>query len=1255
MAIKLRLVFTITILFLSFYGHSQHAYWKIESAHTNLEKEFSEHFAVRQGGVFTFEEALFKNELKSISSAFKGSIIVYFPNGDGELVAFNVSESAVMSPALAAKFPNIKSYAGHGLANEGLKVRFSVSHKGVQVMMVDADDNGAVFLQKIKNNTYAVYKRDHLAMATDFLCGTKSLFEKSMDGFSSKPPNRELRKFRLAVSASGEYTEFHGGTVADAMAAINATMTMVNQIYETDLGITLELVANNEDVVFTNAESDPYSGNWNAEAQSTLTSVIGAENYDIGHLFQKGPNGGNAGFVGSVCIDDRKGSAYTAGSNPEGDVFNIDFVAHEMGHQFGANHTWSFESEGTIVQAEPASGTTIMGYAGITGVNNVAPNGDNYFHYNSIVQISEYLETQNCGTIVNNPTNVGPEASDVGNFIIPKSTAFVLEGSATDANTSDILTYTWEQIDNGIITQATFGPTNPVGANFRSQKPSISPIRYFPNLASVLQGELTQTVPAINSAWETVSDVARDFNFAFTVRDNAPGGGQVDHDLVKVTVVNNAGPFQVVSQTDNEVLSAGSTQEISWDVANTEKSPVNATMVDIMLSMDGGLTFPIILAQNTPNDGSHHIVVPGEATTQARIMVKASNNIFYAVNANDFTIEASEIVLNFSELEFEVCQPDDLVIPFNYETYLGFNEEATFSIVTVPPGLDISFSPETATTTDTPVAITIADTQNLTEGNYTIRVLATTATNAQQVEFDLNIYDSDFTAITLISPTDGLVDSSTIVNLEWEADPTYTSYDVQIATDAAFTNLVATANVMTNSYLPSDLQHETTYYWRVRPKNACGDGVFGAAFNFTTISFSCESKSPDDLPLNISASGTPTITSKVVFFEDLLLSDVNVNLEIEHTFLSDLVVSLTSPAGTTVVLISSSCGDLMNIDATFDDSAPIFVCGGDPAISGVVKPLGSLSAFEGESILGEWVLQIEDNAASDGGALVNFSLEMCIEGEFRPDADKDGIFDDGEDLCLDTPPGVEVNASGCEVFRFPRNNFSFAIQSESCRNSNDGGIDITATLPIDYSITIQGTGTDITEDFTSMFSSSNLSSGRYEVCITGTDAGKQYEPHCFEIVITEPDPLGVSSKTDFEGRQLTLNLEGADLFFIELNGESIQTQAKEITLDLKNGFNNLKVSTARTCQGVYVEDLFISDRPLVYPNPFDEFTKVFLQSGLKDLTIRIFTSDGRFVKSETFADTGTETTLYFSGLPSGIYYVKFEGPNIKVSTKVIKR
>jgi subtilisin-like proprotein convertase family protein len=1255
MTTKLRLLFTITIAFLSFYGTAQTNFWKKESVPLDRQGKFAQRFDVKKGTVFNFKEDLFKNELKDISTRRKNSKIVYFPDENGNPIPFEIYESPVMSPALAAKFPSIKSYAGQGVKDRSEKIRVSVSDAGIQSMMVRANGKGNVYIQKSKKDTYVLYVRDKDSpIDIDFICDTKSLAEKSMGNSALKPVDGQiLRKFRLAVSATGEYTTYHGGTVAGAMAAINATITRVNEVFENDLGVTLELVANNDALIFTNAASDPYNGNLNTQVQNTITSIIGEANYDIGHLFQNDQNDGNAGFVGAVCVDNKKGSAYSSSQNPSGDIFDIDFVAHEMGHQFGANHTWSFESEGTQVQVEPGSGTTIMGYAGITGVNNVASQGDDYFHYVSIVQIADYLTTVSCGEVIN-LTNTPPVVGVIGDYIIPKSTAFFLEGVATDSDAGDVLTYTWEEVDDGVVTQATFGPTNPGGANFRSLKPTTDPRRYFPKLTSVLAGNLTQTLPNINSTWETVSDVERDLNFVFTVRDNAIGGGQVVSEEVNVSVVNSAGPFKVTSQSSNFSLAAGETLDVQWDVANTEKAPIFAAGVDILLSTDGGLTFPFILAQDVPNDGEHVVVVPGNPTVQGRIMVAAHDNVFYAVNAADFTIEASEIVLNFSSLDYDVCQPSDLVIPFDYETYLGFNEEVTFGVPIIPTGLDISFFPATATT-DTAVNMTVTGTGNVPEGTYTFYVQAISATRSKTVAMNLHVHDTNFTDVTLLSPANGAMDVSNRLTLEWEADPSYTIYDVQLATNASFTNIVETASVISNTYIPENLGNETTYYWRVRPKNSCGTGTYGPAFRFTTIQFSCKNEAADGLPLEISASGTPTITSKIAFYENLILADLNVNIDLDHSFLADLVISLTSPSGTTVVLVSSSCGDLANINATFDDAANNFVCGGNPAINGTVKPLGSLSSFNGESILGEWTLKITDNAPSDGGSLKAFSMDVCIEGAFRPDADKDGIFDDGDDLCLGTPEGAEVNSTGCPVYRFPNNNFSISAQSETCRNNNDGTINVTAILPLAYEISILGTGVNVSANFTNEFTLPNLSAGTYAICINGTDGAIVYEPNCFEVTIAEPRPLSVSSKISADGKRLTINLAGSDSYRIELNGVSLQTENEVFTVDLKSGSNTLKVSTGLPCQGTYEEQFFHSDQPLVYPNPFTDFLTILLGTETGEVTIGIYGLNGQYIQSTHYSGNLTEIEMELLSLPSGTYILKIDGPTIKATTKIIKK
>lgn len=1258
MVTKLRLVFSITILFLSFYATSQDAYWKDKDLKGALRKDVLERFDLKEGQAFTLNEHLFRQQLNKQSVVGKSRSIVRFPNEKGILVAYEVEEAHIFSEQLAKKYPDIKSYKGRGIENREERIRFSVSHKGIQSMITAPEKRSALFMQKVAGDSYLLYKGDeHTLKETGFICKTTAkMLEREPSLTAKLVDDQTLRRFRIAVAASGEYTIYHGGTKSDALAAINATLTRVNGIFERDLGVTLELIPTTDEVIYLDPGTDPFTGSLSSQAQNTFTSVIGEANYDVGHLFNQRENtlDGNSGFIGAVCRDNRKGSGYTTFSTPEGDAFDIDLVAHELGHQFGANHSFSHLSEGTLVQVEPASGTTIMGYAGITGVNNVLANSDDYFHYVSIVQIRDYLQTISCGEtvpLINTPPTLVP----VPDYIIPKGTAFALTGNASDTDIGNVLTYTWEQIDNGVVTQATFGPTNPSGALFRSLPPSISPTRYFPGLARVLSGDLTQTTPSIGEAWETVATAERNLNFSLTVRDNALEGGQIVSDEVLVSVINAAGPFQVTSLGTTTSLEAGQVQNITWDVAGTNLAPISAATVDILLSTDGGVTYPIVINENVPNDGSHLVVIPGVSTATARIMVKASDNIFFAVNAADFTITESEIVLNFSELDYDVCKPDDLEITFTYETYLGFSEESTFSIVSLPPGLSAVFTPTTAMDNNTEIDLSITGISSLSVGEYPLQVRATSDTITKEVELRLNVYDTNFTPVVLTSPVDGFQDASKDLLLEWEDDFQNTAYDVEIALDASFNTIIESVSVLDNSYQPTNLENDIEYFWRIKPKNDCGEGNFSAPSSFRTIQFNCSTKNTSGLPLAISSSGTPTITSRISFFEDLPLADINVALDVEHSFLADLVISLTSPAGTTVVLTSNSCGDEQDINAIFDDDASPFTCSGNPAINGTVKPLGSLSSFNGESILGEWILEIQDNAASDGGQLNLFSLEVCVEGDFRPDADGDGVFDDGDDLCPDTPIGLEVDASGCPIYRFPNENFSISLESESCRGNNDGQIQISPKTFLDYEVTITGVGVNVTQSFTDNYILSELNAGTYSVCIDGTDGLIEYEEYCFEVVISEPELLGVSLRTSLDGTQLTVNLEGSSSYNIELNGEMFQTAESELTLDLINGVNFLKVSTNLFCQGVFEEQFVLASEPVVFPNPVSDFAEVFFGDFQERVAIKIFGADGRLLMSETKIVSGSRMQIDLVSLPVGIYYLQFKGLGTKGRVKIIKK
>jgi subtilisin-like proprotein convertase family protein len=585
---------------------------------------------------------------------------ITIPNSEGVLERFTVWESSNFEPELQAKYPEIRAYEGKGLDDKTAKIHFSVAPIGLQTMVLRADKPTEFIEQNPDDKSeYVVFISKNMLSKTRLQCKTVDTNSNKKTAKTAKTTsnNKVFKTLRLALSCTGEYTTYFGGTKAGALAGMNASLTRVNGVFNTDLAVKLVLIANNDAVIYTNATTDPYSnaskgttsdtdGNdvWSKEVQSTLTSVIGESNYDIGHLFGATGGGGNAGCIGCICDSPSggdpigKGSAYTspADGNPQGDTFDIDFVAHEMGHQLGANHTFSFDStERTSVNIEPGSGSTIMGYAGVTRDYDVQDNSDDYFAYASILQIQNTLATKSCPvstTLTNNPPIV-----DAGlDYTIPISTAFILKGTGSDAE-GDAVTYAWEELDNSTTTSGANSityPTKPDGPLFRSILPSSSPIRYMPGLLSVLQNQLTTT-------WESVSSIARTLNFTLTARDNAAlGTAQTNTDAMAVTVASFAGPFAVTSHNGNDVSWwQGLNETVTWSVNNTN-TLFGSTAVNIKLSTDGGLTFPITLAANTPNDGSEVITLPTSvpSSTNCRILIEPTGNIYYAVNTKPFAV-----------------------------------------------------------------------------------------------------------------------------------------------------------------------------------------------------------------------------------------------------------------------------------------------------------------------------------------------------------------------------------------------------------------------------------------------------------------------------------------------------------------------------------------------------------------------------------------------------------------------------------------
>jgi hypothetical protein len=605
-----------------------------------------------RGGLSTYrnrtplpEKTLFDLDLNGFKLALakaplrgegRSAVVIYFPNSEGIMERFRIVEAPVMEAELAARYPDIKSYAGQGIDDPTAIIRFSVSPLGLHTMLTAADKS-AEFIEPYSTDlkTYSVYKRADKKMAfTKFDCEVMDhALIQTASNYAARPnaDDGTLRTYRLAMSVTGEYTAYFGGTKALALAAINTTMTRVNGVFEKDFAVHMNLIANTDAVIYTSASTDPYGStddNYNSELQSTLTSVIGSANYDVGHLMSAIGNNGNAGCIGCVCASG-KGSGFTTSTTPIGDNFDIDFVAHEMGHQFGANHTFTFSNEGTGVQNEPGSGTTIMGYAGITGATDVQAHSDPFFHAVSIQQVTNYVKTTTCQT--NTATgNATPTANAGADYTIPKGTPFMLTGSGTDTN-GDALTYCWEQMNSGTSSTTYPSVTATSGPAFKSFIPSTGGTRYFPRLETIKTG-------ATSWQWEAVPNVARNLNFRLTVRDNHAGGPANNSDDAVITVNATAGPFTVSAPNTAVSWAVGSSQTVTWNVAGTTANGVNAANVDILLSTDGGNTYPVTLLSGTPNDGSQAITVPNNPGTTNRVMVKGSNHIFFDISNTNFTI-----------------------------------------------------------------------------------------------------------------------------------------------------------------------------------------------------------------------------------------------------------------------------------------------------------------------------------------------------------------------------------------------------------------------------------------------------------------------------------------------------------------------------------------------------------------------------------------------------------------------------------------
>jgi hypothetical protein len=583
--------------------------------------------------------------------------ILTLPTPEGGAARFYVVESSVMHPDLQARHPETRCYTGYGIDDATARLRCDLTPWGFHAMVRSAEV-GSWFIEPYSHGDrqhYMVYyKKDNPRDPGEvFECLTEEE-NPAQDlplppGAQAEQGDCQFRRYRLAVACTGEYASFHGGTVPLVAAAIVTSVNRVVGVYEDEIGVTLQLVANNNNLIYLNASTDPYTngsgGTMLGQNQTTCDAVIGTANYDIGHVFSTG--GGGVASLGSVCSSSSKARGVTGRGAPIGDLFDIDYVAHEIGHQFRGSHCFNTTTGGcggnisTSNAMEIGSGQTIMAYAGLCSPNNSQNFSDPYFHAISLANIAPFVTTlggSTCDQIISTGNSL-PTANAGADYIIPISTPFALTADGSDPN-GDPLSYCWEQMDNAAATYISgtggIASTNPQGPNFRSFLASSSPTRFFPRLQDIINN--------VNPIWERLPSVNRTLNFRVTVRD-LPSSlplnyGCTAEDNMVVTVTNSAGPFLVTEPNTAISYPGNSSQTINWNVANTTAAPVSCPNVNILLSTDGGFTFPTVLAANTPNDGSEKLILPNINSTTCRIKVECANNIFFDMSNANFTITA---------------------------------------------------------------------------------------------------------------------------------------------------------------------------------------------------------------------------------------------------------------------------------------------------------------------------------------------------------------------------------------------------------------------------------------------------------------------------------------------------------------------------------------------------------------------------------------------------------------------------------------
>ncbi len=778
-----------------------------------------------------------------------------------------------------------------------------------------------------------------------------------------------------------------------------AYVDRANIVFEKEVALRLVIIARNMEIIFMEPLNDPYltpnsGGNTVGNGTQILNGLVGGSNYEVGHIFLPCTDVGGVA-AGQICSPG-KGNGVTCYGGIGVNGGTVGIFNHEVGHQMTAGHTWNYcpPNAGQLAAGsafEPGSGSTIMSYSGACGVDNLGVSREDYYHSGTLEQILNYTNRDN------SEAYICAEKIDVGNtnpvveivtpvgVTIPASTPFYLLGKATDKEANP-MTYIWEQVDNS--TNTPLGMPAGDCPLFRSYRSTINPMRLFPNRTSIYNKNFTDVK-------EFMPTYSRNMNFRFAVRDNNPMAPGVTMQDIRFKVNGDAGPFEVTEPASQVKFTVGKTYKIKWNVANTDKAPVNAKYVDILIgygnvtALDFGTNNVVMVAERVQNDGEFDLFIPDRLSNTSRIIVRGHNNIFFNISSL-VSIQETTKPGHYSTIT-DILRKSCIPAPVSYEittkAIAGLTEKIKFEVVSgLPSGAVATFEKsEVAPGESNRINITLDNVTGSNEYAIVVRTFVPGVDTLDRVVY-LSTLGTDLNNMLLKLPVAESVGVGPTQRYEWEGKPDAITYTLQVSTTPLFkAEDIVITNTSSSLFYVSEvyLDKSKIYYWRVLSSNTCGDGDWSRVRTFTTAALLCTSPESGTLNIPISGSGTPTLEAPIVVTQAGTINDINIReINITHSLSKDLIVSLISPKGTKSTLWTKKC-NTQNVNVGLDDESNLFFqC---PINSGrTYRPEMPLSVFNGEQMEGRWILKVEDTEVGGNGRFNDWTMELCANIQLNP-------------------------------------------------------------------------------------------------------------------------------------------------------------------------------------------------------------------------------------------------------------------------------